>query len=323
MKGENISLNTKITDLYAGNYSGTRVTTTRNDLDESMTMSQLGIKSGVFNIGNTSISVNSNTTLGDVINALQADGYGAGIENGQLYIDSKGVKSMNLHDQSTNFGEKTGLTISTGTFSINGNELTIDSNTTINDLFTEINGDEKYGVGAILDENKITLVANRTGNVLIEIAKGSSNFTNVIGFTTGGKMIEDNLVLGSDGSVQVLSGSNSIAAINGGFEEGSFVIRKTLNGVTAQDVINVAAGDTIDDVIEEAGNALRLSCIVHIGSQRGDFLIFGIELAQRVNDDNRGYVSIERLSMVRSMLDLIHILLATLFLKSANLVDDS
>ena len=267
LKGENISLNTKITDLYAGNYSGTRVTTTRNDLDESMTMSQLGIKSGVFNIGNTSISVNSNTTLGDVINALQADGYGAGIENGQFYIDSKGVKSMNLHDQSTNFGEKTGLTISTGTFSINGNELTIDSNTTINDLFTEINGDEKYGVGAILDENKITLVANRTGNVLIEIAKGSSNFTNVIGFTTGGKMIEDNLVLGSDGSVQVLSGSNSIAAINGGFEEGSFVIRKTLNGVTAQDVINVAAGDTIDDVIAKI-NASSLDITAAVENDR-------------------------------------------------------
>ena len=267
LKGENISLSTKITDLYAGSYSGTRVTTTRNDLDESMTMSELGIKSGVFNIGNSTISVNSNNTLGDVIRALQADGYGAGIENGQLYIDSKGVKSMNMHDQSSNFGEKIGLTISTGTFSINGNELTIDSNTTINDLFNEINGDQKYGVGAILDENKITLVANRTGNVLIEIEKGSSNFTNVIGFTTGGKMIEDNLVLGSDGSVQTLTGSNSIAAMTGGFQEGSFVIRKTLNGVTAQEVINVAATDTLEDVIAKI-NASGLDITASVENDR-------------------------------------------------------
>ena len=267
LKGENISLNTKITDLFAGSYSGTRVSTTRNDLDESMTMSELGIKSGVFSIGNTTVSVNSNNTLADIIKALQADGYGAGIENGQFYIDSKGVKSMNMHDQSSNFGEKTGLTISTGTFSINGNELTIDENTTINDLFNEINGDEKYGVGAILDENKITLVANRTGNVLIEIAKGSSNFTNVIGFTTGGKMIEDNLVLGSDGSVQVLAGNNSIAAMTGGFKEGSFVIRKSLNGVTSQAVIDVAAADTLDDVIAKI-NASSLDITASVENDR-------------------------------------------------------
>ena len=267
LKGENISLNTKITDLIAGNYNGTRVSTTRNDLTESMTMTELGVKSGILNIGNTTISVNSTNTLGDIIDALKSDGYGAGIENGQLYIDSKGVKSMNIHDQTSNLAEKIGLTISTGTFSINGNELEIDSNTTINDLFNEINNNEKYGVGAVLDENKITLIANRTGNVLIEIAKGSSNFTNVIGFTTGGKMIEDNLVLGSDGSVQTLTGGKAVSSITGGFKEGSFVIQKTLNGIASQETINVEAGDTIDEIIEKI-NASSLDITAAVENDR-------------------------------------------------------
>ena len=288
LNGYNISKNTLVKDLFAGRYDTSRLTGSRNDLTESMTMKQLGIKEGYFDVGDTTIYISENDTLGDIANRLKQDGYAAGIQNGQFYIDSKNVKSLDIHNRGTNFGEVVGLTVSTGNFSINGKEVVIDDDTTIQDLLDTINNDEAYGVGAVFENNQLTLIANRTGNVLIEIDKGTSNFTNVAGFTLGGKMITDNLVLGSDGSVQMLTGSENISSITGNLSAGEFTITKTFNGTVQKATIQVTPGanltETLNNVIDQI-NASSLDITAVIENDR--FVI-------KNNDKGAGYeISVE------------------------------
>lgn len=258
--GENISKSTLVTDLYAGRFDTAKLVGTRTDLSESMTMEQLGITEGYWDIGNTSLYLAKTDTLKDVADRLIADGYNAGVQDGKFFIDNKNVKSMNIHNQQSTFGEVLGLTVSTGNFLINGKEITIDNTTTIQNLLDTINNGD-YGVGAVFENNQLTLIANQTGNVLIEIDKGTSNFTNVAGFTLGGKMITENLVLGSDGSQHTVTGSIDISSISGNISSGEFTISKTHNGVVTKDTISVTQGANLQAMLNNAIAAINASSL--------------------------------------------------------------
>lgn len=270
LNGENISKSTLVTDLLAGRYDTAKLVGTRSDLSETMTMEQLGITEGYWEIGNTSLYIAKTDTLKDIADRLIADGYNAGVQDGHFFIDDKNIKTMNIHNQQSTFGEVVGLTVSTGNFQINGKEITIDNTTTIQNLLDTINNGD-YGVGAIFENNQLTLIANQTGNVLIEIDKGTSNFTNVAGFTLGGKMITDNLTLGSDGSQHVMTGSIDISSIAGNLTGGEFTIVKTHNGTTLKDTITFAQGasnaETLNNVIT-AINASSLNLTASIVNDR-------------------------------------------------------
>ena len=258
--GYNISKNTRITDLFAGRYDTAKLIGTRNNLSESMTMEQLGITEGYWNVGDTSLYITKTDTLKDIADRLIADGYNAGIQDGQFFIDNKNVKDMNIHNQESTFGEVLGLTVSTGNFQINGKEITIDNTTTIQNLLDTINNGD-YGVGAIFENNQLSLIANQTGNVLIEIDKGTSNFTNVAGFTLGGVMITDNLTLGSDGSQLVMTGSIDISSITENITAGDFTISKENNGTITKETISVTQGTTIQETLNNAIAAINASSL--------------------------------------------------------------
>ena len=198
LKGVSVNKDSKIVDLFAGNYTDKQITGIRTDINGATTMAQLGVTTGTFEIGGNQISINSSDTVDDVIAKLQMKGYEAGFTADNKFYISSETESLAIRNQNTNFAEAMGLTISKGTFTINGQEIYITDSTTVGDLLNTINSDEKYGVGASLVDNKIQLIANQTGNVLIEIGKGSSNFTNAVGFTSGGVMRTDNLVIGYD-----------------------------------------------------------------------------------------------------------------------------
>lgn len=267
LQGYEISKNTLVKDLFAGNYDSSKLTGTRTDLDETMTMKELGITEGYWEIGDTSLYISEDDTLKDIADRLIIDGYNAGIQDGKFFIDSKNVKDMDIHGQVSNFGEIVGLTVSTGNFTINGQEVVINNSTTIQNLLDTINNNSNYGVGAIFENNQLTLIANQTGNVLIEIDKGTSNFTNVAGFTLGGKMITDNLVLGSDGSQQMLSGSNTVSSVTGNLTAGQFTITKSHNGVAQKATIDVTVGAnlnaTLNNIITAINNCgLNLTAVI-------------------------------------------------------------
>lgn len=261
LNGGAINLQSKLTDLFAGTYDGSKLTGTRTDLSASMTMSQLGIKEGYFNIGDTTIYVSKNDTVKDFADKLKADGYDAGISNGQFYIDANNVKSMNIHNQESDIAEVLGLTISKGNFSINGKDITIDSNTTINSLMNTINTDSDYGVGASFVNNQLMLVANKTGNVLIEINKGSSNITNVLGFTLGGQMNTSGMTLGSDGLEASLTGAKGISSVTGNISGGQFNITKNNNGTTTTQTITFTQGANLNETLNNVINQINSSTL--------------------------------------------------------------
>ena len=78
-------------------------------------------------------------------------------------------------------------------------------------------------------------------------------------------------------------------------------IRVGLN--LALDVIGIDNGDVVlvnpvNNVIQKPGNVLSLSGIVHIGAETHHILILRIELAERVDDDDRGDISPDRFLMI-------------------------
>ena len=374
ISGTSISGSTKITDLFAGKFdsASNTLTSLRTDISEGMKLSELGVKSGSFKLGSRVITVDSDETVGDLINKINSDSnYTAKIDkatgaftisaksgssvaitnavgdlnvNGNLTTTTKlediGVKSgayfvngvqidvadgdtvgvlidkleaegfnasiqtdtnnpsskvLSITDSSgnkvstegTNFASAAGFTVSEGTFSINGETFTIEADTTIDDLLYQINKATDDGVGAIFKDGQIVLTASKTGAVEINVEKGSSNFTNAVGFTTGGVMNTGNLVMGSDGSYVTLKGLNSgikgsdIAKADGSgkFGTGNFILSyskiDSLGNATDEMLtteIKVEDGDTIDDIIQKIKDQTSQKYTDSDGVERTNYL---------------------------------------------------
>lgn len=276
LTGGSVTLNTKLTDLFAGKYDSTnnKVTGTRDDLKENMKVSDLGIKSGSFTIGSTKITIDAdNDTLGSVMQKIRNAGYDVSIETvdyddtgaaiGALSITGKDGKSVAITNQTTNFGSAVGLTVSEGNFTINGQSFNVTSTSTIGSLINEINYATADGVGAKFENGQLVFVASKTGEVDINVSKGTSNFTNAIGFTVGGVMNKDNLVMGTEGSYVTLTGLNDNVKLtdsvaSGKFTEGSFTIthnKVDSNGTVLDEMvttrIDVTSSDTVASIIEK------------------------------------------------------------------------
>ena len=101
--------------------------------------------------------------------------------------------------------------ITEGTFTIGDATFTIDSTTTLNSLIKQINASDKAYASAYWDTLSGTLVlqSTLTGESLINIEGGTSNFTDIMGFTETVNGVES-LVTSS----QTL-GKNAIVRING------------------------------------------------------------------------------------------------------------
>lgn len=127
----------------------------------------------------------------------------------------------------------------------------------------DINSAAADGVGAKFENGQLVFVASQTGEFDINIAKGTSNFTNAIGFTVGGVMNKDNLILGSDGSYVTLSGRNdnvqlTDSVLNGKFSAGSFTISHNKidsNGSILDEMvttrIDITSSDDIQSIIRK------------------------------------------------------------------------
>ena len=77
-------------------------------------------------------------------------------------------------------------TVTNGTFTIGDAEFTIDNTTTLNDIISQINSSERANATAFWDniEGKLVIKSRKTGSSLINIEAGTSNFTDILGFTT-------------------------------------------------------------------------------------------------------------------------------------------
>ncbi len=115
--------------------------------------------------------------------------------------------------------------VTEGTFTIGNVEFTIDANTSISGLIYQINSNSDTGVTASYDAvaNKLVLKAKEPGATTINIEAGTSNFTDVVGWTTSGNLAEGSQELGK----------NSKFSINGKeFEAASNTITEEVTGIT-------------------------------------------------------------------------------------------
>ena len=164
-------------------------------------------------VGATNDSSNFKSILG-----LEVQEDGSYLSNTRLYKAASTSKVMesNLFKTYDENGNSQNTTVTAGTFTIGDAEFTINENTTINDIISKINNTEDAHATAYWDSANAKLVLTSTieGQSYMNIEAGTSNFTDVMGFTKS-SWEEGNLTstaLNTD--VQTL-GENAILYING------------------------------------------------------------------------------------------------------------
>ena len=106
--------------------------------------------------------------------------------------------------------------ITEGDFIIGDQTITIDSTTTLNDIISAING-ENSSVTAYWDtvSGQLVLKSNLSGSMFVNVEAGSSNFTDIMGFTST-ERDGNNDILSTTLNIQAQDiGENSVFSING------------------------------------------------------------------------------------------------------------
>ena len=146
-----------------------------------------------------------------------------------------------------------------GTFKIGNAEFTIDENTTIKGLISKINSSDDAGVTAYWDasQSELVLTSKTEGAFNINIEKGSSNFTDLFGFTetNDGVTKLNNQQLGDYAELTIngttlISSSNTVTSEISGIEG----LTLTLNSVSKADDTGTINPSTVK--VEQDSDAL-------------------------------------------------------------------
>ena len=158
-----------------------------------------------INIGATTDSSNLVSLIGL---AQQEDGTYASTSS--LYKASVASK---LTDENSGFNQQ----ITAGTFTIGDATFTIDENTTLSSLISQINSNEDAQAYAYWDDatGKLNITSTVEGASYINIEAGTSNFTDVMGFTTSEWDEDGNLVSSKMYTDAQELGKNAIFTVNG------------------------------------------------------------------------------------------------------------
>jgi len=187
-------------------------------------------KLDVDNAKVSSINLGSNTDTSNVFNVLRLAKTPLNIanpttpDNIDYFQSSSPLTSINIHGSLIGNAANLNTEVTAGTFTIGGTEYTVDAQSTISSLIGKINSDAKSGVNASYDStnNKLVIKSKTPGATAINIEKGSSNFTDVMGLTNG-----TDLATGS----QVL-GNNALLEINGqSIEANSNTVTEDISGI--------------------------------------------------------------------------------------------
>ncbi len=218
-----------------------------------------------------SIAVNLSNTLGDVLNnitsatglaaSVDAEGkvtIGAGSSSNIVIgstadtsnvsnvlsltknVDGSYTSSKSVFDTDTSVALTsaafTSGNVTAGTFTIGNAEFTIDGTTTLSSLVKQINDNTNAGVTAFWDSNsgKLALESSNQGASNINIQAGTSNFTDVMGFTTSTWNAADGSMASTEltNNSQTL-GTNAILTINGTtITSSSNTVTSDISGIT-------------------------------------------------------------------------------------------
>lgn len=183
--------------------------------------------------GSTSnIVIGSNADTSNILNVLALSKN----EDG-TYISNKSIFDTNTSEKliDTSFAQGK---VTEGTFKIGSAEFTVDGTTTLKSLISKINSSQDAGVSAYWDANagKIVLESKTEGAININVESGSSNFTEMLGLTTGGSIAEGSQTLGTNAKLtingtEIISSSNTITSDISGITG----LTLTLNSKTSSD----------------------------------------------------------------------------------------
>lgn len=163
---------------------------------------------------------------------------------------SRALYKVNVNTLITESGLYRDGDITEGTFTIGDAEFTIDSTTTLASLLEQINKSEKAYATAYWDTLSGTMViqSTLTGASLINIEAGTSNFTDIMGFTTqkDGKsaLVTDSQELDNNAIVRI-NGTTVVASSNTITSEISKIKGLTIN------LKNVSEGETVTITVEQ------------------------------------------------------------------------
>ena len=133
------------------------------------------------------------------------------------YVSTNSLFKANVATKLTSADSGFHEQIKAGTFTIGDAEFTINENTTLSSLISEINANDKAQAYAYWDDatGKLSITSKKEGASYINIEAGTSNFTDVMGFTESewdadGKMVSSKMFT----DAQEI-GQNAIFTING------------------------------------------------------------------------------------------------------------
>ena len=158
-----------------------------------------------INVGSTTDSSNLTSLLG-----LTQQEDGSYASTNSLYKASVASK---LTDADSGFKEQ----ITAGTFTIGDATFTINDKTTLSSLISEINSNEDAQAYAYWDDatGKLSITSKKEGASYINIEAGTSNFTDVMGFTTSEWDADGNVTSSKMYTDAQELGKNAMFTVNG------------------------------------------------------------------------------------------------------------
>lgn len=224
-----------------------------------------------YNEGDT-IHIGSTT---DTTNFISLVGLEA--QEGGSYTSTNSLFKANIATKLTAADSGFNEQITAGTFTIGNATFTIDENTTLSSLISKINNSEEAQATAHWDDatGKLSITSKKEGASYINIEAGTSNFTDVMGFTesttdaegnTISKMFTDNQELGKN-AMLTINGTSITSTSNTVSSDVSRITGVTLNlhkvseeedGATALKVEQDSSGliDAVKSFIEAYNDTL-------------------------------------------------------------------
>lgn len=175
-------------------------------------ISDTGVLSFSAQNGTDTVNIGATTDSSNLVSLIgltqQEDGTYASTNS--LYKASVASK---LTSEDSGFNQQ----ITAGTFTIGDATFTIDENTTLSSIISQINSSEDAQAYAYWDDatGKLTITSTKEGASYINIEAGTSNFTDVMGFTNSEWDDEGNLVSSKMYTDAQTLGKNAIFTVNG------------------------------------------------------------------------------------------------------------
>ena len=171
------------------------------------------------------------------------------------YISTNSLFRANISSKLTSADSGFSEQITAGTFTIGNAIFTIDDKTTLSSLINDINKNEDAQATAYWDDStgKLTITSKKEGASYINIEAGTSNFTDVMGFTTTEYDENGNIISSKMFTDAQELGKNAMFTING------TSMTSTSNTVSA-DISRISGVTlTLKSVTEEDKGATKLS----------------------------------------------------------------